>query len=126
MVTRKELREIYGVRFSWICEPIPAGGSILITFDKTRLQKYAPFDIVTVYNNSSNSITAFVNQNADLRYPVAAKSEREIDKIWCHSLLIKNDGSTDIAAGEIVIFFERKGITADEAAKQQAKRWLWW
>jgi hypothetical protein len=125
MVTRKELREIEGIRFSWVCEPIPANDSILITFDKTRLQKYAPFDVVTIYNNSSNQITAYINQNPDLRYPVAAKSEREIDKIWCHSLLLQNDGITDIAAGDIVIFFERKGITADEAAKRQARWWLW-
>jgi len=98
----------------------------LITFSKTRLEKYAPFDVVTIYNNSNVQVTAVINQNSDLMYPVAAKSEREIDKIWCHSLLLRNDStSTAVDAGEIIVFFERKGVTADEAAKQQAKRWLW-
>jgi hypothetical protein len=125
MVTRKELRDIEGVRLPFVCPAIPAGSFIVVEFDGTKLYKYKPFNVVSVFNNSTNLIKVYINQNGDEMYPVAGKTEREIDKIWCHNLRIENAGSTDIASGDIVLMLERKGITTDELAKQQARRWLW-
>jgi len=125
--TRKDLREVEGVRLTYVCPAIPAGSSIVIDFEGTRLYKYKPFDVVSVYNNSSYQVTVKINQDDDFTYPVAAKSEREIDKIWCHTLSITNNGSGNVASGEIVLMCERKGIDADEMAKRQARGWrLWW
>lgn len=122
---RKELKEVEGIRLTYICPPIPANSAIVVELDG-KFQKYKPFDVVHVFNNSNCLLNVLINQNKEFAYPVAGKTEREIDKIYCHNLLIENTNPTvDVLAGEVVLMLERKGMTIDEWAKRQM-RWRIW
>lgn len=120
---RRRLAEVEGIRLTYICPAIPAGASFVINFDEEgKFARYAPYQIVTIYNNSNSSIVASVNGDADKSYPVVGKTERQIDKINCWSLRLENKGA-DILAGEVVVMVETEGGTSDALAKRILRWW---
>lgn len=117
---REVLREIEGIRLTYVCPPITASSAIVLDLNG-KFEKYKPYDVVHVFNNSSSLIYVYINQSDDYKYPVAGKTEREIDKINCWNLKIEEKSGTNIASGDIVLMLERKGKTIDDVAKK-----FWW
>ena len=123
---RKEIREIEGISKSYICPAITASTSIIVSLDGA-FEKWKPFDRVVVFNNSSSLIYVYINQNEKDVYPVAGKTERVIEDIYCRNLKITEMSAVNVLAGDVVLKLERKGMSADERARQEArKRWLLW
>lgn len=122
---RKRVRDISGTPIlTYKVGSISASSSFIfdIAEDKPVWKKYLPFNSVTVINNGGQAIDVFINQTLEnfLHLPNGVIQTYTGDVgIW--SLKITNlSATTATTANQIVMQFEREGVTSDSLAKRLA------
>ena len=81
--------------------------------------KYAPWNILRVFNNSNENITVYIN---DKPIPIQSKTFLGIekkDKLWWNSIAVENNGSSDITDTEVIIYLQRIDSKVEEWTKKQ-------
>lgn len=99
------------------------------TFDFSKraqaYEKYAPFNSITITNDSSQNIKVYVNQNPTNSVFVPAGVIKTFDKksypaIW--SATVENVGSSAISANEINIEVQKEVIDGQTVVSKVAER----
>jgi hypothetical protein len=106
---------------------LTSGELTIVDFARTASQseKYAPFNFVTVTNNSSQAVKLYPNQNPNRFFTVAGNTIRSIDKksiAGAFSFGIENAGSSTITAGDVVIEVQREVIDGETIIQKGANR----
>lgn len=93
----------------------------------TASEKYAPFNLVTITNNSTQDINVAIDQQDNKTVRVPASSIRSLDKKSVpavRSFLITNLGSSNINADEITIEVQKEVIDTETIISGVARRFL--
>jgi len=116
--------------FSESISALSAGEQQLFDFNERgeESEKYAPFNLLTIINNSSaNALTVYVNQNKARPIRVPAGTIREFDKKsfpGIYSVLVENAGSTSMSAGEGRIEVQKEVIDGETIIQRVAESWF--
>lgn len=86
---------------------------------KGYFRPYLPLDIAMVYNQSAENLIN-VESNGVYEVPVMPNSQWTDDDLDTNRMEITNEGSTTIAAGEIILTVKRSQYDSDDHAKDRA------
>lgn len=102
---------------------INAGARTLVNLDTGRSAIYAPFNHLTIVNNSDEELTLRLNNGARA-FRVLARDTITVEgnKGWYRSFSIENnDGANATGANEIEYIAERLASDADSEARRNAR-----
>lgn len=106
---------------------ITSGGMTILDFDKraTRESKYAPFNDITILNNSGEVIKVYINQDEGAGFLIPSNTIQNFakDEIPAfNSIKIENAGTGNISADEISVNVQRTIIDGNSVIKSVAKK----
>lgn len=89
--------------------------------DKGRYKRHLPFDEILVKNyDTDNRVDAEINGIYNLDIDPGGKDSD--DTIGVSRLVLTNEGSTSISAGDVTVTLKNKPYDADERAREMKQR----
>lgn len=117
---------IEGISLLLSVEAISANSFVIVDFFETDpYDKYAPFDVCEVFNDSSSKIKFLINQRPDSYRMIAGKSSRTIKPVKLWTARIEEQSGSNITSGEIRLTLEKLGATSDTLVKKLARKVGW-
>ena len=83
-------------------------------------RKYAPFDVVNVFNDSDETVQVDIN-NGTSTYRVATKTNKQIDSVEARSVTITNLSPSSTTANEVSVEFQSEEPNPEIVTKQVSK-----
>lgn len=116
MVDQKEI-ELYGSGRPYEYEPqLDAGEKDIVDIRDEQFYKYAPYDSLTIINQSNQPIVVKLDDADERAFNIAPNQSRTITGRWYRLLGLINRGSGEIVEGDLTLEIERRPMDADKKA----------
>lgn len=122
MQSLRRMKKVEGAKFTISVGAIAADGRAIIDLSREPYGLYAPYDYISIFNDSSSKVYVYPNQDTNLKIPVAGKTSTSRGELHIWNIMVVEQSGSAISAGEIQIIIEVLPASADTLARRFADK----